>query len=73
MIDKPPRRTPRQRAAFIRRAAKVKRRLTQRWGYRFRRDARDRRRIREVMAFYRETGSWSAAAAKSILMMMRGA
>jgi len=73
VIDKAPRRTPRQRAIFRRRAQQVRLRRSQRWGAKFRQAAIDRRRVREVTQLYRETGSWSTAAARSILMMMRRA
>lgn len=48
MIDRAPAKTPRQRAAFARRAERVRRRLRQRWGYQFRRDMRESARINKA-------------------------
>lgn len=48
VIDRAPSKTPRQRAAFRRRADRVMRRLRQRWGYGFRQDMRERARINKA-------------------------
>jgi hypothetical protein len=48
MIDRAPSKTPRQRAAFARRAELVRRRWRQRWGSSFRREMRENARINKA-------------------------
>ena len=48
MIDRSPAKTPRQRAAFMRRADRAMQRIRQRRGYKFRHAAVERAQMRQI-------------------------